>query len=98
MINIPLLKKLKLNTHGGFAHFITALATVVVISMDLGLSYSESELAFYTHPIVQVIAVFCVAHEMLDDLSIATAILAIWLFIKYFKHFGKHLLKSKEEK
>jgi len=98
MISIPLLKKLKLNTPGGVASAVTALATVAILSMDLGLSYSDNELAVYTHPIIQIIAVFCVAHEMLEDLTLSTVILAIWLFIKYFKYFGKHLLKSKEEK
>jgi len=93
---IPLLKKMKLSSFTNVADAVTAFATVAILSMDLGVPYSKSEESFYTHPAVQAIAVFCVAYEMLDNLSIAGVILAAWLLVKYFKHFKPHLLKKDE--
>jgi hypothetical protein len=95
MIPIPLLKKIKLTTFSNVSDAVTALATVAIISMDLGLPYSESEASFYTHPLIQVIAVFCVGYQMLENISLSGIILVVWLVIKYFKHLKPHLLKKK---
>ena len=95
MIPLPLLKKIKLTTFSNVSDAVTAIATMAVISMDLGLPYTKSEERFYTHPLVQVIAVFCVGYQMLENISLAGILLVIWLVIKYFKHLKPHLLEKK---
>tara|TARA_B100001093_G_C26747483_1_gene979537 strand:+ start:566 stop:874 length:309 start_codon:yes stop_codon:yes gene_type:complete len=96
MIPLPLLRKIRLSTFSNIADTVTVIATVAVISMDLGLPYTSSETAFYTHPIIQSIIVFCVAYEMLENLSLSTIILGVWLLIKYF-NFLKTAIKTKIE-
>lgn len=95
---ISILNRLKLQSVNGIAAAVTALATVAILSMDLGVPYSKSEEKIYTNPLIQAIAVFCVAYEMLQDLSITGVIVGVWLLIKYFKYFKPHLLIKKKIK
>ena len=69
MLPIYLLKKLKLNKMGKIAHIITAIATVAIVSMDLGLDYNEAELKLYTNPIIQIIVLKKDSDNMLQQLS-----------------------------
>ena len=85
MIPILVLEKIRLNSFSKIADAITALATIVIVSNDLGLPHSESEKKFYTHPLIQILALFCVGYEMLQNLSITFIIVTIWLIVKYYK-------------
>ena len=99
MIPIQLLKKIKLHNFSNIADAVTALVTAAIVSMDLGVNYTKSEKAFYTHPIFQIIIVLCIAYEMLGNLSISTIVLLIWLIIKYLHFFRPDLnIKNNKEK
>ena len=97
MIPVHLLKLIRLHTFSNIADAVTALVTIAIISMDLGLPYNASEEAFYTNPLFQSLAVFCVAYEMIDNLHLSSILLGIWLFIKYSKYFNKPDLKVPNE-
>jgi len=61
--------------------------------MDLGLSYTASEKAFYTHSLIQSFAIFCIAYKIVDNLYLSLILLGVWLFIKNFDHLNKLRLK-----
>jgi hypothetical protein len=96
MLPIYLLKKLKLIEMGKIAHLITAIVTVAIVSMDLGLDYNEAELKLYTNPIIQIIVVLSVAYEILDDFNMSVIVLAMWALVKY--SIKLNLYKPKKEK
>ena len=98
MLPLPLLRKIRLSSFSNIADAVTAIATVAIVSMDLGLPYSKSEITFYTNPIVQSIVVFCVAYEMLENLSLSAVLLGVWLLIKYFKHLNPVFKKNNSKK
>ena len=97
MIILPLLKNIEISKFSNITKALTALVTVAILSSDLGVCYTDSEKVFYKNPLFQIIAVFCVAYEILENLSISVVILGIWLLIKYFKHLRPHL-KAKKPK
>ena len=68
---------------------ISTLVTCAIISMDLGVPYSPSELTVYTSPFFQIIAVLSVATQA-KDLNFGIMITLIWLGIKYFHKFTHH--------
>lgn len=97
MIPIQLLKKIKPHNFSSFADAVTALVTVAIVSIDLGVNYTKSEKAFYTNPIFQIVVVLCIAYEILENFYISTIILLIWLIVKYYHNF-KPDLKGKNNK
>ena len=88
MIPLVILKKLKLDNSDNIVKVVIALITVAILSKDLGLEYTDSEKKFYTSPLIQSIAVFCIAYQMLKELCISVVIVGLWLFIKYFNNFS----------
>tara|TARA_B100001093_G_C26073066_1_gene695403 strand:+ start:289 stop:516 length:228 start_codon:yes stop_codon:yes gene_type:complete len=61
---------------------IVALATAAIVSMDLGLPYSENEKKVYTSSPVQTIAVAAVAYSVTEDIQQAVVITMAWWAIK----------------
>lgn len=62
---------------------IVALATAAIVSMDLGVGYSENEKRIYTNMNVQPIVVSAVAYSITEDVTQTTLITLVWLYIKY---------------
>ena len=94
MIPLVILKKLKLDNSDNIVKVIIALITVVILSKDLGLEYTNNEKKIYTNPFIQSIAVFCIAYQMLNEWCISVLILGLWLFIKYFDNFSIKKVKN----
>ena len=61
---------------------IVALATAAIVSMDLGLPYSENEKKVYPSSPVQTIAVLAVAYSVTEDVQQAVVITMAWWAIK----------------
>jgi|TARA_B100000925_G_scaffold136640_1_gene102232 energy-converting hydrogenase Eha subunit A len=61
---------------------IVALATAAIVSMDLGLPYSENEKRVYTSAPVQTVAVAAVAYSVTEDVQQAIVITMAWWAIK----------------
>tara|TARA_Y100000389_G_scaffold81766_1_gene78354 strand:- start:28065 stop:28292 length:228 start_codon:yes stop_codon:yes gene_type:complete len=61
---------------------IVALATAAIVSMDLGLPYSDNEKKVYTSAPVQTIAVAAVAYSVTEDIQQAVVITMAWWAIK----------------
>lgn len=64
---------------------IVALATAAIVSMDLGVPYSDNEKLVYTNMSIQSIVVSSVAYSITTDINQTIAITLIWLAIKYHK-------------
>lgn len=62
---------------------IAGLATVAIVSMDLGVDYNEQEKKIYTSLIFQILAVFSVGYLMAEDTNQGIILLLIWAVIKY---------------
>lgn len=65
------------------AQLIAGLATVAIVSMDLGVDYNNDERKVYTSHVFQAMAVLSVGYLMAEDANHAVVLLAIWLMIKY---------------
>jgi len=64
---------------------IVALVTAAIVSMDLGVPYSDNEKLVYTNMSIQSIVVSSVAYSITTDINQTIAITLIWLAIKYHK-------------
>lgn len=62
---------------------IAGLATVAIVSMDLGVEYNEREKTVYTSLIFQMLAVFSVGYLMAEDTNQGLLLLLVWTLIKY---------------
>ena len=62
---------------------IAGLATVAIVSMDLGVDYNEQEKNVYTSLVFQILAVFSVGYLMAEDTNQGIVLLLIWTGIKY---------------
>ena len=98
MLSLHLIRKFGINNISNFANAVTALVTIVILSMDLGVCYTDSEKAFYKHPVIQLVAVFCVSYEIIKNLSISTVIVFIWFLVKYFSYFKPNFGYDKTDK
>lgn len=61
---------------------IMALATMAVLSMDLGLEYNSLEKQIYTHIVFQLVAVSAVALATTEDMNLAMIAMAGWITLK----------------
>ena len=62
---------------------IAGLATVAIVSMDLGVDYNEQEKKVYTSLVFQMLAVFSVGYLMAEDINQGVVLLLGWAAIKY---------------
>ena len=67
------------------AQIIAGLATIAIVSMDLGVAYNKQEEKIYTSKIFQVLAVLSVGYLMSENATQGVALLAAWYCIKYMK-------------
>lgn len=64
---------------------IVALVTSAIVSMDLGLPYSENEKRVYTNLNVQTIVVASVIYSITDNVNQTLLTTLLWLFIKHHR-------------
>ena len=62
---------------------IVALATMAIVSFDMGVEYSNLEKKIYHNWLVQLIVVLAVAYSELEDLQSALLLTGIWMFLKH---------------
>ena len=67
------------------AQIIAGLATIAIVSMDLGVAYNKQEEKIYTSKIFQVLAVLSVGYLMSENVTQGVALLVAWYCIKYMK-------------
>ena len=70
---------------------IAGLATVAIVSMDLGVDYNEQEKKVYTSLVFQILAVFSVGYLMAEDTNQGIVLLLIWTGIKYVSVKSLHI-------
>jgi len=61
---------------------IMALATMAVLSMDLGMEYNTLEKQIYTHMAFQLVAVSAVALATTEDMNLAMIAVGSWVALK----------------
>lgn len=83
MNNSILNRMLEYITFKNMAHLIAGLATVAIISMDLGLDYTDGEKKIYTSMVFQILAILSVGYTLTEDIYQAIILLLVWLSIKY---------------
>lgn len=64
---------------------IFTLASIAILSLDLGIDHNKNEKKFYQHPIFQILAVLSGIYLSVTDIREGTIIFTIWIFLKYFK-------------
>ena len=67
------------------AQIIAGLATIAIVSMDLGVAYNKQEEKIYTSKIFQVLAVLSVGYLMSENVTQGVGLLVAWYCIKYMK-------------
>ena len=66
------------------AVLITAIATIAVISMDLGTPYSKSELKLYTNKVFITVVALAVAYTATgESATLSMAAVGVWWTTKY---------------
>lgn len=65
------------------SQLIAGLATVAIVSMDLGVNYNDQERKIYTSLIFQCLAVFSVGYLFAEDINQGIVLLLVWGMIKY---------------
>ena len=71
------------NTLDRVTKLVSGLATVAIVSMDLSVPYNNRELNIYTNILFQLLAVFSVAYQSVEDLRAALIVTVLWCVIKY---------------
>ena len=66
------------------------MATVAIVSMDLGVDYNNQERKIYTSLIFQCLAVFSVGYLFSEDINQGIVLLLVWAMIKYSKKLIKN--------
>lgn len=62
---------------------IAALATIAVVSFDLGVDYSDLEKKIYHNWLVQLIVVLAVLYSELENVQSTLILAGVWLFLKH---------------
>lgn len=64
---------------------IFTLSTIAIISMDLGLEYSDNEKMVYQHPLFQLLAILSGIYMNIDNLQNGIIVFTLWTILKFFK-------------
>lgn len=64
---------------------IFTLATVAIVSMDLGVSYNSNEIKIYQNTFFQLLAVLSGIYLNSTDLRSGSIVFFTWLILKYYK-------------
>ncbi|ADO67073.1 hypothetical protein crov040 [Cafeteria roenbergensis virus] len=68
-----------------YATIIFTLATIAVVSLDLGKEYNKNEVIIYQHPIFQILVVLSGIYLNVSNLQQGSIVFIIWILIKFFK-------------
>lgn len=68
-----------------YATIIFTLATIAVVSLDLGKEYNKNEVIIYQHPIFQILVVLSGIYLNVSNLHQGSIVFISWILIKFFK-------------
>ena len=64
---------------------IFTLSTIAIVSMDLGVEYSDNEKMVYQHPIFQLLVIVSGIYMNVDNIQTGFIIFTLWTILKFFK-------------
>jgi hypothetical protein len=69
--------------HDMVTKLLTAFATVNILSMDMGLPYSERQKNILKNKLIVLIIVYASAFQLLKNKKLAVALAGLYFFISY---------------
>jgi len=61
---------------------VSLLCVSAILTMDLGVSYTENEEKIYKNKHFQLFAVFASTYSTIDDIKMSLIVTFLWYFIK----------------
>lgn len=67
------------------SQLIAGLATIAIVSRDLGVPYNKQEKKIYTSQLFQLLALMSVGYLITENITYGVILLVLWAAIKYLK-------------
>lgn len=67
------------------ATIIFTLASIAILSLDLGIDFNSNEIKVYKHPYFQILAVLSGIYLNVNDFRSGFLVFTLWVIMKYFK-------------
>jgi len=74
--------------------FVSVLAMIAIVSMDLNVPYNDTEKAVYSHSIFQLLVIFSVSYQNLNNLNFALVVAAAWAILKHYKNIRSVITRT----
>ena len=71
--------------------FISVLAMISIVSMDQNVPYNDIEKFIYSNSLYQLLVIFSVAYQNLNNIKFAIVVTLAWALLKHYKKIKKKI-------